>query len=70
MNFSLFLVIAIGFSKPDYTISEGSGSLVISIARRGVANIPISVEYFTEDGSATGQSRSLLISILVNVPYM
>ena len=61
----MFLVIAIGFSEPEYTVSEGNGSVTISIARRGVASVPISVEYFTEEGSATGLSSYHLVYSLV-----
>lgn len=39
--------------QTNYSISEGSGSLVVEVTLSGISGQPVSVDYATSDGSAT-----------------
>ncbi|MEN9573243.1 MAG: hypothetical protein RL514_1098 [Verrucomicrobiota bacterium] len=44
--------IGIGFSAATYTVSETAGVATISVLRAGVTNLPVSVTFFTTNGTA------------------
>src|SRR5262249_27941984 len=42
------------FSAAAYSVSENQGTATITVTRTGGSNVPVSVNYATSDGTATG----------------
>ena len=56
-HFCLHIVaVRIGFENPSYVVSESAGSLMVCASLTGQLARDVVVTFFTEDGSATGQS--------------
>ena len=54
--FSVSVVVVVGFSELVFTAGEGDGRLALTLSKTGLATFPITVEVYTEDGTAVGQS--------------
>ena len=50
-----FAVLTVGFSQTEYSVMEGSGSLQIPLGMKGGADFSVTLTYYTEPGSATGE---------------
>lgn len=46
--------VVVGFSQLSYTFHEGDGSVAITLGKRGTSTLPITVEYYTEEDTASG----------------
>ena len=49
-------VVVIGFSRLVFTAHEEDFSVAISLGKRGVSNLPVTVGYYTEDDTTVGWS--------------
>ena len=58
-------VVVIGFSRLVFTAHEGDIALSISLGKRGISNLPVTVGYYTEDDTAAGWS--VVGSVLLHV---
>ena len=47
-------VVVVGFSEVVYTAEEGDISLGVTLGRRGLTSLPVTLHYHTEDGTANG----------------
>ena len=54
--FSVPVVVVVGFSELVFTAGEGDGRLALTLSKTGLATFPITVEVYTEDETAVGQS--------------
>ena len=45
---------AVGFAPANYTVGEGMGSVTLRVLKTGTSVRNVSVQFCTEDGSATG----------------
>ena len=52
------LAVTVEFLVAEYTVSEGDGTVNVTIAMSGSSSIPVRVTFTTEDGSATGLYQS------------
>lgn len=52
----LYAVVTIEFQSVAYSVSEGSGSVGIVVAKRGLTTSAIIVEFSTTDMSASGST--------------
>ena len=46
--------VVVGFTQSVYTVREGDGLVRVGLRRRGITNLPITVQYFTQDDIAIG----------------
>ena len=46
--------VTVSFSSPTYTIGEAGGAATITVTRTGVTPNPVTVDYATSNGTATG----------------
>ena len=47
-------VVVIGFSRLVFTAHEEDSSVSISLGKRGISNLPVTVGYYTEDDTTVG----------------
>ena len=58
-----FIDITLKFNQPVYTVDEDAGAIPCMIVMSGQSSTNINAQVITADGSAMGESCSILITI-------
>ena len=49
-----YAAVQVGFSALSYTVSEGAGSVELTISRIGASSIPVTLSLIIQNGTALG----------------